>query len=98
MFDVESHLKVLAYGFNRSIDFGQDLMLAFVEEAVPYNDFGIFSKNVPELHEVAIRRPLSLQGRLNKLIQPLVASLCALKINPAIARRFLVMLAKASYA
>src|SRR6266568_672978 len=91
---MEANLQFLAYGFDGGIHFGQDLVLACVEEFVPRDDLRPFHEQPPELDKVTITRPLPFERRLHELVELGEALAGALEFDAMLAGGVLVVLAK----
>src|SRR5262249_12002947 len=50
MFDVKADLELLADGFDRSVHFGEDLVLGGIEQPVPGDDLRVSDEQSPELY------------------------------------------------
>src|SRR5207237_502992 len=95
-FDVETDFEIVADGFHGGFDFGENLVFAFVEEAIPHHDFGKLREDAPELDEVAVGRALIFERGLDELIEARVAGASAFEINAGGFGGALMIFAKAS--
>src|SRR5438093_10012522 len=91
---VEADLPSFAAAFYIVVDLVQHLVLGFIKQAIPGDDFRILHEQSPELDEVTVAGPMPLERSLHELVELPVTFARSLEAQARRPGRFLVVLAK----